>query len=341
MTSYEKTIVQNNPEYVGKKLFLITESKEKLFYTDDGFYIEIEIENNEKGKLLARKISIDLKKIVSLKDYSLRKIGIKFLGFKDPSVPKMLKYFILPEMEVERIFNNLRFKYLNSIYLSGFKNPEMLISAQCNKAFQALAGLHVRQGRAKEKKANDYFWKNAGFTSEAKKINKFKEEYEELRFILTYIRKFKLNNFNKIYAELIAIKPGFHEIWIHPDYFEDKYNKKKPDRTKDKPRDKIFRLLRGQYNLDDLKLKKMPGDVKNFYNYIRYAPCNITEGPFVFRKNISVSYYEEIKKIKSKEKLLNLQKYFWILDYKNGKLNSRQELKEFLSDKAEKFRYYI
>lgn len=64
-------------------------------------------------------------------------------------------------MEVERIFNNLRYKYLNSIYLSGFLNPsEFIDSKYYNKAFQALAGLNVRQGRAKIKRDNDYFCRN-------------------------------------------------------------------------------------------------------------------------------------------------------------------------------------
>ncbi len=38
------------------------------------------------------------------------------------------KRLVLPEMEVERIFNNLRYKYLNALYLSGFKNPQKYIS---------------------------------------------------------------------------------------------------------------------------------------------------------------------------------------------------------------------
>ena len=143
---------------------------------------------------------------------SLRKIGIEYLGFKDPSVQEMLRYLVLPEMEVERIFNNLRYKYLNSIYLSGLENPSELISARYNKAFQALAGIKVYQGGAKVRKDNDDFWKEAGFKEIARNENDFSRERNDLRFILAYPRSLKPGNFNRFYAELIAIKPGFHEI---------------------------------------------------------------------------------------------------------------------------------
>lgn len=336
MVNYKTTIVKNNPGFMGKKLFLTTELKDGLFCTENGYHIEIEIDN--QGELSVRKILKDLKKIESIDKTSLRQIGQDYLGFKDPSVSKMLKYIVLPEMEVERIFNNLRYKYLNSIYLSRFHNPSEYIDSKCNKVFQSLAGLHVRQGRIKIKKENDYFWKNAGFTTQARIKNNFRIEYFKLKFIISYICKIvckEIKNFIDIYTELIAIKPGFHEIWIHPDYFDNgSYT------TGNNIRDQTFRFLRGQGNLSDRKLKKRPDDVCNFYNYIRYAPCNITEGPFVFRKNISISYFDEIRKIKLKENLSNLDHNFWILDYKHRNLDLRSKLKKFLLE-AERFKYFF
>jgi len=332
MLNYKTTIVKNNPRFVGKKLFLSTELKDKLFNTEDGYYLEIEIDN--QGKLSVRKILKDLKKIDSINRPSLRQIGQDYLGFRDPSVSKMLNYLVLPEMEVERIFNNLRYKYLNSIYLSGFLNPSEFIDSKYNKAFQALAGLNVRQGKAKIKRDNDYFWKSVGFKSKAKKENKFSEEYNALNFIITYIRN-NLSDIKKIYTELIAIKPGFHELYIHPDYFDKKFYPKGNDF-----RGITLRFLRGQGNLSNIDLKKLPDNVSNHYHYIRYAPCNVTEGPFVYRKNISVSYSEEIRKIDTKDKISDLKKNFMIFDYKHKNLDSKAKLRTFLLE-AEKFRYFM
>jgi len=332
MLNYKTTIVKNNPRFVGKKLFLSTELKDKLFNTEDGYYLEIEIDN--QGKLSVRKILKDLKKIDSINKPSLRQIGQDYLGFRDPSVSKMLNYLVLPEMEVERIFNNLRYKYLNSIYLSGFPNPSEFIDSKYNKAFQALAGLNVRQGKAKIKRDNDYFWKSVGFKSKAKKENKFSEEYNALNFIITYIRN-NLSDIKKIYTELIAIKPGFHELYIHPDYFDKKFYPKGNDF-----RGITLRFLRGQGNLSNIDLKKLPDNVSNHYHYIRYAPCNVTEGPFVYRKNISVSYSEEIRKIDTKDKISDLKKNFMIFDYKHKNLDSKAKLRTFLLE-AEKFRYFM
>lgn len=327
--------MKNEHEYIGKKFLLITKLKDKLFYTDDGFFIEIEI--NNQGEFSAYKISKKMKRIQF--DSSLKKIGEEYLGFKNPSASEILNYFILPEMEVERIFNNLRFKYLNAIYLSGFEDPQKIISADYNNAFKALAGKKVYQGPILERKDNDYIWKSAGFKEKAKIENNFHIEVEEFNFIISYIRNSNLNNINKIYAELIAIKPGFHEIWIHNDYFNDDYSKEAQNLEKDKIREKIFRLLRGFGSLTDIKLTKLPREI-NKQSYFTYAACNVTEGPFVFRKNISFSYFDEIRKIRSKKDLQNLANTFFILDYHQNNLNSLEKLNKFLIE-AKKFRNFI
>ena len=98
---------------------------------------------------------------------------------------------------------------------------------------------------------------------------------------------------------MIAIKPGFHELYIHSDYFD-----KETIPTDDTIRSEVFRLLRCFSDLrtsEINKLDKMPPEI-NKKNYLTYASCNITEGPFVFRKSIETSYFDEIRKIKSKKR---------------------------------------
>ena len=61
-------------------------------------------------------------------------------------------YLITPEMEIERIFNCLRYKYLNAIFISEIKNPQTCLSCTHNKAFQSLAGLKVYQGNPSQRR---------------------------------------------------------------------------------------------------------------------------------------------------------------------------------------------
>jgi len=330
MNNYKTTIVRDRPTYVGKKLLLISKNKDKLFQTNDHYYIEIDI--NIHGELFVYKFSENFKRIKI--NLSLRKIGEDFLGLNDPSVPQVLNYIILPDMEIERIFNNLRYKYLKAIQLSKFTNPNKFISAKYNNSFQALADINVYQGNTKKRKSNDFFWRNEGFTQTAKDNINFDTEKKELGFIISYLRHLEVNNFNKIYAELIAIKPGFHELLIHDDYFDDDSI---PDGI-DK-RSRVFRLLRGIGDLSKFHISKLPQEINN-KNYLTYASCNITEGPFVFRKRISVSYFEEIIKVKSKQGLDNLNNNFHYLNYCDNHLNTIENLNKFLL-KAEKFRFFM
>lgn len=330
--NYKKTIVDQNPEYIDKKLLLSNNKKRRLFQTNQGSHIQVCF--NQLGNLIAHEITnkFEYKPL----DLSLRKIGIEYLDLNDPTDSKMIQFLVTPEMEVERIFNNLRQKYLESIYSSKLENPNEFISANYNNAFQSLAGLNVYQGSIKVRKDNDDFWKEPGFKDPSETGISFKTERNELKFILDYIRKQETGDYNTIYSELIAIKPGFHELYIHPDYFGNTKIAKE-----DEPRPTIFRLLRSGENLKDLKLKlkKLPDDIKN-NNYFTYASCNVTEGPFVTKKKLDTSYFDEIRKIKSKEQIKDLESKFYILDYYHNKINSLSQLKEVLKA-SEKFISFI
>jgi len=330
MNNYATTVVKNRSEYVGKKLLLITPDKTSLFQTEDSNYIEIEIDPS--GKLFVYELSKKHER--ESIDISLSKLGQIYLGLRDPSMPQMLGYFVLPVMEVERIFNNLRYKYIQSIYISNLDSPDSYFRSQYNNAFQALAGINVYQGNTKERKSNDSFWLNAGFTHKAKDTISFEKERNELSFILSYLRHSKVNDFNRIYGELIAMKPGFHELMIHNNYFEESSYPKGTD-----IRSQYFRLLRGIGDLSDIGLKTLPHEI-NSKSFFSYASCNVTEGPLVYRKKVSVSYYEEIRKIKSKTMLQDIKNNFYYLDYNHSNIKTLKDLSHFLVE-AKKFIYFI
>ena len=335
MNNYKTTVVKNNPDYVNKFLLLSNKNRDGLFKTTNDEIVQLKIDSN--GSLQCSFIKNGGK---NTKDYSLRKIGIDFLGKRDPSVESMLKYLITPEMEIERIFNNIRFKYLQSILFSKIEKPSEKITARFNKAFQAFAGIKIYQGNTKNRVDNDEFWKNAGFKKDAQNKISFEEEFEELDFIIKYLRSLNLENYNKLYAELIAIKPGFHEIYIHENYFNENETYRNDIENKDSERDKVFKLLRGYGNVENIFLTKLKPNEINSKNYFSYAPCNVTEGPFVFRKRISVSYFNEIQKIHQKEELKNLKENFHILDYYHKKPRTIEELEKIL-EKAEQFKKYM
>jgi hypothetical protein len=310
----------NNSEYIGRSFLLSNKDRNSLFTTGEGYYVEFEFD--QTGNIFANEISESLARMGL--DLSLERLCTEYLKIEDLSAEQLLEYLVLPEMEVERIFNSLRYNYLRAICISDLENPYNYLSSSCNKAFQALAGIKVYQGRVKERKENDYFWKSAGFKDANR--SKFVSEQSNLKFIIDYIRNLKIDNFNRIYAELIAIKPGFHEIQMHEDYFQDGAIPKGRNL-----RDQVFRSLRGIGDLNDIKLASLPREI-NCNSYFSYAPCNVTEGPFVFRKRISISYFDEISRMRSEEdkKTFKFEDKFFICDYKKRDIGNRSELEAFL-----------
>jgi len=314
-------------EFIDRSLLLIDSKREKLFKTGEGKYIEVMA--SPDGKLTVKKVDQSIRKTI-VEDMSLRRIGIEFLGLNDPPITQMLKYLVIPEMEVERIFNNMRYKYLQAIDLAGFSNPDKYISADCNKAFQALAGKTVYQGNTSDRKENDRFYKDVGFTDKIRDELELNIEGDEMTFILHYIRYSEQTDYAGIYAELIAIKPGFHELVVHDNYF-DESSYPAPDGV----RSQVFRMLRGLGELSDLELDGLPHDIKT-NSYFTYGSCNVTEGPFVYRKSVSTSYYEKLRKIRSKYNIDRLNNNFHILSYHNS-IRTKKELENLLN-RAEPFR---
>lgn len=309
-------------------LILIDKYKKRILKTKNDSVIRLFFD--DKGFIST--FRVDCKFRLKPINLPLEQIGKKYLRLNDPSFNEVLNYFVTPEMEIERIFNNLRYNYLECIYRSGLESPQKFINADYNKAFQSLTGINVYQGSAKNRKDNDSFWREAGFKKPSDIGITFDPEHKDLKFILDYIRNFHQDDFNRIYRELIAIKPGFHELWLHKDFYDSVP-------TGDKPRSLILRQLRLKNNPDignGKKRSRLPRDI-NSQSYLTYASCNITEGPFVFRKSIKISYYDEIRKIKTRSELNKLKEHFNILDYCDGSIRSLDDLKRILDD-AERFK---
>ena len=319
MTDLNNEIVASKPEYLNRILLL---AKKDL----NGLHVQA-----DNSALVIVKFDRDGNPNVS--EFHNNKVSKAHISFDDIckscfkstelSLGSLLRYFVIPEMEVERIFNTVRFKYLTAIYLSKFSDPNEIINSRYNRAFQALAGLQVYQGGTKHRKSNNSFWKDAGFAKEATMLN-WEKERNELQTILSLMKHVHRNSVARCYAELIAIKPGFHELHIHDDYF-DRFSI--PDPTS--PRNIVFRMLRNRGSLSALKLKEFPREI-NKNCYFSYAPCTITEGPFVFRKNITVSYYDAIRDITSKGLMHEHHEKFHILDYFHHDISTRRKLGEFL-----------
>ena len=320
MTINNSAIFEKYPEYLNKRLLLSNVKRDGLFTTLKGVNILVEIDQDGMISVIEITNKFDLIPILNV---SLRQLGEQYLKLEDPSIESVLKHLILPEMEVERIFNCVRYKYLTAIYLSDFENPQQYMNVEYNKAFQALAGIEVTQLDSGEKKDNDYFWQVAGFSRKAKELDWGKDIVDLKRVLGIFCQPGLHFNYSTLYKELIAIKPGFHEMLIHPDYFS-----KMP--TGDTLRDNIFRMIRGVGRIDDSDIEELPQDMDTLA-YFRYAPCHVTEGPFVLRKGLNDSYFDELRKIDSEEKKMGIDSNFFVFDYFHSKIDSQQKLENILS----------
>jgi len=245
----------------------------------------------------------------------------------DPSPPQepRIGQWVTPYMEVERIFNVLRWKYLKALAQSKTmcEAPLAAISAEWNNAFQALSGKTVYQGPTKKKIPNDEFWRGLGITLEDRKLLRFSEEVADLTFITKFIKVTESAQATSAYSELIAIKPGFHEVWIHSDFPNDhirKKNKKALEKARKDPRSCVFAVIRNMVeDLVDLG-ETFPLNFTNTNNYCWYAACNVTEGPFVQRRNTGVAFFPALLKAgqaKTQEKRQRLlEREFRVLDFR-------------------------
>ena len=135
-----------------------------------------------------------------------------------------------------------------------------------------------------------------------------------MAIILKYLFRIHVPDWLTLYRELIAIKPGFHEIWLDTvhdwDHIEGLKNNFRNDL-----RSTILKEIHGliepvQFSSRLEMIRHIRREISP-YHYIAYAPCSYLEGSMSYRKSADISYYEALR---NREKI-NLKDYFVIFDY--------------------------
>ncbi len=203
---------------------------------------------------------------------------------------------------IERVLNRLRWKYLRAIEVSPAlrDNPARAVSAAFNSAFLSLAGVDKSS-----------CWRVMGFAHQARYDLDWDHECDELASALTEFSRHR--GTSTTYAELIALKPGFHEAWLHETFPDD------AQEGPEAPRGRVFAMLRGgpldliePFSFDSM-------DFSDPEAFLAYAPCAVTEGPFVCRKDQVTSYFDDLRRAGTEPLVsarhASLQESFNVLDY--------------------------
>ena len=181
---------------------------------------------------------------------------------------------------IELVLNRLRLKYLQAIALSPAlrDRPSQAVSSAFNLAFLSLAGL--------EQTPN---WRDMGFAAHARHGLDWDQDREDLASALRELTR--CQDVTTTYGEVLALKPGFHEAWVHEAFPDDVHE------DPDTPRGRVFAILRGS-NLEVIDLAgHYLADLNDPSCFLAYAPCAVTEGPFVRRRGTVVSYFAEMKRV--------------------------------------------
>ena len=341
--NYKITVLANHNEYVGKKLLLVNQEKTGLFRGVNPNEYTIEVKIDSKGHLSVFKIDNDFKR--NKEHISLRALGRNYLGLEDLSVPQMLKFLVTPEMEVERIFNCIRYKYLDSLR-HGVKAPGDYITAECNELFKALSRFPFRGIKKKNlRKKHRQILRKHGFPT-GQRMDLCKEQ-KEFKFIIQYMRDICFNSEAKgknkvdLYKELIAIKPGAHEIFMDINNDGEHWDDYSPEPG---PISKfnVLKMLHNVYKKEiRIDISKVNHDIK-FPSYLTYSTCYITEGPFIFRKSIKNNYFKDLRTIKKGNDIMGFKLKFYYLDYfgMEANLSDEKKLDDFLKSAA-RFKKYL
>lgn len=195
-----------------------------------------------------------------------------------------------PLSRVEFVLNRLRWKYLRAIALSPAlrSEPAKALSSEFNTAFQSLVGVEVDLEVGPPVAPHECFWMRRGFDPRAKHELGWEQDRRHLTDAIEDLLLQSEHKGTANYAEFIAMKPGFHEAWLHDNFPFDVTESLKT------PRGRVFATLRG----NSIGLMDRDGlyteDLHNPDAYLGYAACAITQGPFVRRKTSDVSYFREL-----------------------------------------------
>ncbi len=296
--TYTNTVATKHREYLGRPL-LLTNSDGTSLQTD------------ERGELFTFRFARITHTLCDQdgKEYSLAALGKRFFGDSDPTVARMLRRLVTPEMELERVFNAFRYKYVLLIRErqpfdrnDNTKASEWMrerMSANYNNLFKILTGARPRGYSAAEMngclKGNRF---RSGF------MRSFENEKEDLDRILRLFRsRAKEDGYGKTtrdaYREVIAIKPGFHEIWMDlaspdADYhrlaLQESFSAKRKKNVEDyrDRRSRVLALFHGLAGRPISWRTEYFSREINIKSFRTYAACAVTEGPCHYRKSVNV-----------------------------------------------------
>lgn len=296
-----------------KKLLLTDRKRERLYF--DGQHL-VEVEFIENGNLAVSKVSIQGRiSRISMGKMSLSELSARYLESEEPT--KILKYMVSPFQEVDRIFNALRVKYLLAVQ-HGRRNPQEYASAEFNALFKVLAGFPLRNDPKGIRARNLALAE--GFNVDALPLMDVSREKQEMKVILKYLFDVFSSDLQGMYRELIAIKPGFHEIWADNNWADNGHIEGLRESPYKDRRSQVLREIHGLIKpILHLDLTNITYEL-NIPAFLTYAPCNSTEGIISYRRSNDISCYQILRNHKS----VNLSDYFLIYDYYGRSITEKE-----------------
>ncbi len=337
-SDYRTTVLRDRPEFSGRLLFVADpEGPGVLLHGVQPVTVYIDPKTG-KGEFKGSYAE------------SLRGLGRQVFGWGDPSVPAVLSRLVTPEMEIERIFNCYRHKYVRS--LASREQPrewvaERLTSCGGNDLFTALIGGTFRGDTGGVRRQR--VLAQHGFGSKPLPEN-FDTEAVELqravRLLLDDPRE--SNRRDGSYRELLAIKPGFHERWylpqVHVQHNKDvlceamRRKEKHQQVTTDLRRAIVLLSFHGVNNDEILDLKTVRQEMSR---YRQFSQCHATEGPCFARKCAKVDLRDALPGAARADASPDgghetLRRHCWVYDYREAICEDQESISNVLK-RMEKF----
>jgi len=337
--NYKKTVLRDRPEFAGRRLCVADPDGPGLLLGKNKEPVSVIIDP-ESGE--AKFSRIDAK--------SLRDLGRQVFGWDDPSVPTVLRRLVTPEMEIERLLNCYRHKYLLCLDSRGKSRAWVAerLSAAWNDLYLVLIGATLRndpggrRGRA--------LLRESGFDPDdlSHDFEQEKSQLKQMKDLLLKAARPNSQARGETYRELIAMKPGFHELWYRPGdhrtYNEELLDRVRGTRTKsgrvpaDVRRCKVLLSFHGSMESQKIDLATVGNELGSFW---RFSPCHATEGPCFLRRSARLPLRSLLLQIAQEASLQDdgqpaLKKGCLVYDYRAKLCDGRSSLRSVLKQ-TEKF----
>ncbi len=278
---YCTTVLDQHPEYAGQWLLLTTWDGKRLFRTAEKELVGVSFDP-DIGRPTFRNTTAG----------SLAALGQRHLGRADPSVRQMLLRLVTPEMELERVFNVFRYRYLRSLFSRNRGAAWVAERLDCsfNDLFKVLIGAPLR--RDGDRRRRDNILTENGFDP-ADLPERFDDVTQELGEIIAFMRTSRSDR-QTTYREFIAIKPGLHEVWFDLREGHGFHAEECEVRLQDDPQNRRDRVLAAFHGLPDFPIdwdeEGIPHEI-NRSSYRTFSPCHATQGPCFARRHPGVSLH--------------------------------------------------